>query len=207
MRPVFSSAAIVFSKSGARCWRAIRSTSARFSAIAAASAGSNSSTRTRSNGGTPPYGPVHGCSSGLSLFGIPVLESLERLLQLPLQARFHAPFDQRATAARHRDPLVRARGDVHARLAVAPQAFTRQECILERIARHSLQCKVAEAVFLYGLQVLQCQVGAEHAFVIRRQRDRHVVLQVQPQGMRDTTDAEYGIVAAQRDLDEHVTAC
>jgi hypothetical protein len=45
---------MVFSKVGAAVFDAIRSTSERFSAIAASRAGLNCATATRSKGGTPP---------------------------------------------------------------------------------------------------------------------------------------------------------
>src|SRR5258708_35919553 len=58
-------ATIVFAKVGADLSFAILSISARFSDMAAASAGLKYSTLTRSNGGTPPYGPSQLASSGL----------------------------------------------------------------------------------------------------------------------------------------------
>ncbi len=64
--PARSSAASVFSKVAGAGLPAMRSTSARFSAMAASSAGWKCSTRTRSKGGMPPYGPVHAASSGLA---------------------------------------------------------------------------------------------------------------------------------------------
>src|SRR5687767_11943405 len=62
--PDRSSATRVFSKVGGAGSFAIFSTSASCSAMAASSAGSNSETCTLSNGGTPPWGPVHGASRG-----------------------------------------------------------------------------------------------------------------------------------------------
>jgi hypothetical protein len=63
VRPVRWSATIVLSNVGFAGSLAIFSTSASSSAIAASSAGAKSATFTRSNGGTPPYGPAHGASS------------------------------------------------------------------------------------------------------------------------------------------------
>src|SRR5688572_15044553 len=50
---------MVFSKVGASVLAVMRSISARFSFIAASSAGLKSATFTLSNGGIPPYGPSH----------------------------------------------------------------------------------------------------------------------------------------------------
>src|ERR1051326_51716 len=69
VRPDFSSAAIVFWNVGGSGLLAVPSVSARFSALAAASAGWNSETLTLSNGGMPPSGPVHGASRGFSAAG------------------------------------------------------------------------------------------------------------------------------------------
>src|SRR5258708_536240 len=57
---------MVLSKVGAAGSLAIRSISARFSAMAAPSAGLRSATLKRPKGGTPPHGPVHGSMSGLA---------------------------------------------------------------------------------------------------------------------------------------------
>src|SRR5690606_25126936 len=51
---------------GASGLAAMRSISARASAMPASRAGFRYSTLARSNGGTPPYGPVQGTSSGLA---------------------------------------------------------------------------------------------------------------------------------------------
>src|SRR5688500_20051554 len=59
-------AAIVFSKVGGDGSFAMRSTSARFSAIDASSAGPRCSGRALSNGGTPAYGPDQGASNGFA---------------------------------------------------------------------------------------------------------------------------------------------
>ncbi len=59
-------ATIVFSNVGAAGFDAILSISARFSAIAASSAGLKSSILTLSNGGIPPYGPTHFSKSGFA---------------------------------------------------------------------------------------------------------------------------------------------
>ena len=66
--PVRSIAAMVLSKVGAAGFLAMPSISARFSAIAASSAGPRSLTLNRPNGGTPPHGPVQGASSTLCVF-------------------------------------------------------------------------------------------------------------------------------------------
>src|SRR5438270_13388487 len=57
-------AAIVLSKLGAASAAAMRSISARFSAMAASSAGLMSVALKCPNGGTPPHGPVYGASRG-----------------------------------------------------------------------------------------------------------------------------------------------
>src|SRR5262245_60393694 len=59
---------MVFSKSGFAGFFATASISFRFEAIAASRAGLKSATLTLSNGGTPPYGPVHFSSRTLSAF-------------------------------------------------------------------------------------------------------------------------------------------
>jgi hypothetical protein len=66
VRPLRSMAAMVFSKPGGAGSFAMRSTSARFSVMAASSAGPRCSGRARSNGGTPPNGPSQGASSGFA---------------------------------------------------------------------------------------------------------------------------------------------
>src|SRR6266850_2449313 len=73
VRPVFSAAAIVFSKVGGSGLLAIRSVSVSCSDIAASSAGLNRAICTRSNGGTPPYRPSQLASSG---FGSATFESV-----------------------------------------------------------------------------------------------------------------------------------
>src|SRR5277367_309992 len=67
--PLRSKATIVFSKLGAAGFWAALLISARFSAMAACSAGLKSATLTLSKGGTPPAGPVQGLSSGLTFIG------------------------------------------------------------------------------------------------------------------------------------------
>src|SRR5436190_23767155 len=67
--PDFSSGTNVFANVGAALLLAIASISFRFSAIACSSAGLKSATFTLSNGGTPPYGPVHFSVSGLTAAG------------------------------------------------------------------------------------------------------------------------------------------
>src|SRR5688572_30842749 len=64
VRPARSSAAIVLSNVGADLSDAMRSISSSSSCIAASSAGWKCSTRTRSKGGTQPYGTVQGSRSG-----------------------------------------------------------------------------------------------------------------------------------------------
>src|SRR5687768_18216825 len=59
-------AAIVFSNVGGAGSLAMRSISARLSAIPASSAGLKCSMRALSKGGTPPYGPLQVWRSGLS---------------------------------------------------------------------------------------------------------------------------------------------
>src|SRR5687768_7707595 len=59
VRPARSWAAMVLSKVGGAGSDAMLSISARFSRMAASSAGSKCATRISSNGGTPPYGPRH----------------------------------------------------------------------------------------------------------------------------------------------------
>src|SRR5438477_4143901 len=62
--PVRSIATIVLSKLGAAGSAAMRSTSARFSALASSSAGFRSLILNVPNGGTPPHGPSQGAISG-----------------------------------------------------------------------------------------------------------------------------------------------
>ena len=57
----------VLAKVGAAGSSAMRAISTRRSASAASSAAGNSSGRTLSQGGTPPYGPDHSASSGLAV--------------------------------------------------------------------------------------------------------------------------------------------
>src|SRR5438874_5128745 len=64
-RPPRSIAAIVLSKPAGSGSEAMRSISRSRSSIADSSAGLKSSSLTLSNGGTPPYGPLHGAISGL----------------------------------------------------------------------------------------------------------------------------------------------
>src|ERR1700723_2986132 len=67
--PVRSSAAMVLPKAGAAGFRVMRSISARFSVMAASSAGLKSATRTWSKGGTPPAGPTQSASRGFATRG------------------------------------------------------------------------------------------------------------------------------------------
>src|SRR5437762_1291795 len=70
--PARSIAVIVLSKLGGAGSAAMRSTSARFSAIAASSAGLISAGLNFPNGGIPPQGPVHGASTGFIAVFVPL---------------------------------------------------------------------------------------------------------------------------------------
>ena len=68
--PDRSSAAMVFSNEGAAGLLAMASTSRSSSAMPYSSAGWKSATRSRSNGGSPPCGPVHSVTSTLFAIGL-----------------------------------------------------------------------------------------------------------------------------------------
>src|SRR5258706_6143643 len=112
---------MVLSKVGAAESAAMRSISARFSAIAASSAGFRSAGLKRPNGGTPPQGPCQGASSGLTSatagFSLERAEAssgfFEEAAQAPRRAR------ARASAAVRRQPagggLVQSREELPSR--------------------------------------------------------------------------------------------
>jgi hypothetical protein len=92
---------------------------------------------------------------------------------------------------------------------ILQQALPRRvsdERVLERRARDPLQRDIVQILVANGAQVLHRHLGAEHTLVVRGQRDRHTVPQVEPQRVVLTLDTEDGRIARQVDLDEHVVA-
>src|SRR5213594_2625942 len=86
---------MVFSKSGFAEFFAIASISFRFAAIAVSSAGLKSATLTLSNGGTPPYGPVHFSSSGFPAFnGVAASTAAAATKSRPVLDMWRAPFNE-----------------------------------------------------------------------------------------------------------------
>src|SRR6185312_6942432 len=92
-RPESSSAAIVFSNVAASLLSAIALISARDMSMPFSSAGLKSTTLTFSNGGTPPYGPVHGANNGSDGIFAPPLANESLLLNESNTA--DAPADKR----------------------------------------------------------------------------------------------------------------